>query len=317
MNSRIIAVPVPRGPIMGRIAIGTMGLLLGFIPLLKSYIDKTCNCSEIVTIRIAVAFIAAGLFVGCMVLMKKPVGRFLFAREHFKLFTLYGMMCVVAVYYFYLKSLEFTTPSIAITTLFAVTPLTGYVVSLGISSEIFSWKKTGCILGMIVGCSMVTFENLSGSEQNHLWGIVCAMISGACYGMFGVIGEKLKKNYEYPVMSFWQFAFALAAMLGLSVIFDGHEPLRWSIIASMSEKEIIGSLGLGIVCTFIPYLLYSYGIRHVEASTASALSLLEAVSCCLVAYLFMGENLSLLQTLGIVVVITISVLLPKTRKESK
>ena len=57
-------------------------------------------------------------------------------------------------------------------------------------------------------------------------------------------------------------------------------------------------LFLGIFSTAIPYLLYTLGLRRVNAKTATTLSLAEPLTAGLLGYFFLGERFSALALLG-------------------
>ena len=48
--------------------------------------------------------------------------------------------------------------------------------------------------------------------------------------------------------------------------------------------------GISILCTVLPYLLYTYGLKYVEAGYASILAMLEPVVGCLTGLLLLGET---------------------------
>lgn len=62
-------------------------------------------------------------------------------------------------------------------------------------------------------------------------------------------------------------------------------------------------LALGVVCTVVPYLLYTLGLVHVENSRASIVASIEPVTATLIGAVVFHEKLSMEGVLGVVLVI--------------
>lgn len=86
-------------------------------------------------------------------------------------------------------------------------------------------------------------------------------------------------------------------------------------IGHLAPQELWGILGIGVIATFIPYVLYSFGLKKgAKPSTASALTTLEPISAAIIAYFFMSEKLTVLQVIGITVVVVSSCFLALRRE---
>ena len=67
-------------------------------------------------------------------------------------------------------------------------------------------------------------------------------------------------------------------------------------------------LALGVVCTVVPYLLYTLGLVHVENSRASIVASIEPVTATLIGAVVFHEKLSMEGVLGVVLVIAVLVI---------
>ena len=67
--------------------------------------------------------------------------------------------------------------------------------------------------------------------------------------------------------------------------------------------------GLALLCTYLAYLAYSAGLRHLPATRASVIASLEPVVAALLAALLFGEQLSPLALGGAALVIGAALLL--------
>ena len=76
-----------------------------------------------------------------------------------------------------------------------------------------------------------------------------------------------------------------------------------------SSANVFWVLGLGFVTAFLPYVLYSTGLEHMESSKASILASVEPVVSALFGVFVFHETLTLWGILGIVVVLGAIVIL--------
>ena len=76
-------------------------------------------------------------------------------------------------------------------------------------------------------------------------------------------------------------------------------------------------LGLGFVTAFLPYVLYSTGLEHMESSKASILASVEPVVSALFGVLVFHERLSVWGILGIGMVLSAIVVLNVKKKAIK
>ena len=67
--------------------------------------------------------------------------------------------------------------------------------------------------------------------------------------------------------------------------------------------------GISILCTVLPYLLYTYGLKYVEAGYASILAMLEPVVGCLTGLLLLGETFTSAKAAGFFFILAAIVIL--------
>jgi drug/metabolite transporter (DMT)-like permease len=77
---------------------------------------------------------------------------------------------------------------------------------------------------------------------------------------------------------------------------------------------------LGIITSIVPYFLYTLSLREIPAGTAASLGILEPMSATLFSILFLGEKLTLISIIGMVLILSAVFMLGKAegaRKEKK
>jgi len=301
------SMPQPKIILAGTIAICLTGILLGTIPLFKGMLIQNFCCSSIAFFRVATAFLSISLFIMVKYLLNGQQGRFLIQKKHLWSFIGYGAISIAAVNYFYLKSLTCTSTAIAVVTVFVAAPLTTLAVSFFTGNK-RNRREVLCILLIVFGCIMVNMQ--TGSSGTQWDGILYASMAGVCYGLFSIFGKNVAEDYDYPVMMFWQFLIATIATF-IAMMLLGELDLKSIFdMRLITTKNVLAVAGIGVLSTFIPYLLYSYGLKNgVSPTTASALTLLEPISGTIIAFAFLNEMVNPFQIFGILVVIFFSVLL--------
>lgn len=293
--------------VSGHFAIFATGILLGFIPLFKSELINDFSSTWIVVFRICAAFLMVALLL---------LGKFIFFGYRKKIlistwrdlfgFMIYGIICITAVNYLYIKSLTLTTATIAVVIVFTMLPLTTILVNALVNKERATPQEL-MYIGMITfGCFLVTAQV---SEVVGYAGIFYAAAAGFCYGLYSVVGTKISVKYDYPVMMLWQFGIATISSLALLFIFERHSPIfSRDIFFDLVIKNVWMIFAIGFFATFLPYILYSYGIKKgVKAARASALTMAEPASATIVSCVLLHEQISMVQIVGVIIVLFFSI----------
>lgn len=302
-------------PRIGHLAICGTGLLLGLVPWFKDVLVGQYYCTWIVFFRVFIAL----MIISVVVLVKRCLlgknnDRFLIvSRKHALSFIGYGAVSITAVYYFYIKSLTLTTAAISVIAVFTAAPFTTLIASLIFKKVKASKREIVCILMIVIGCMLVNLEAVGSGR--HRAGIFYGLLTGLCYGLFSIFGDNIKRHYHYTTMMFWQFAIATVASVGIVWFIPNKGQAVMDSLKVLAPQELWGILGIGVVATFIPYILYSFGLKKgAKPSTASALTTLEPISAAIIAYCFMGEKLSLIQAIGVAAVVVSSCFLALHRE---
>jgi drug/metabolite transporter (DMT)-like permease len=78
---------------------------------------------------------------------------------------------------------------------------------------------------------------------------------------------------------------------------------------------LLVSLYLAIFSTIIPTLLYNYALKEMDAITSSIIGPVEVLSAALIAYIFLGERLTLLEMSGgLFVILSVYIVIIKNKK---
>ena len=163
-------------------------------------------------------------------------------------------------------------------------------------------KVTALVLALI-GCALVSGiagGGLTASPRGLLLGVA----SGFCYATYTIFAHYVLDHYDSLTRTYWTFVFA-----GLGSLAFWDTP---AITATLADgRGSVGALGLAVIATALPYLLYTKGLEGVESGKASIIANVEPVVGALVGVFVFGETLSLWVILGIVCVLGGVLLLAK------
>lgn len=173
----------------------------------------------------------------------------------------------------------------------------GPVIVMALSPFIFSEKLSAVkIIGMIVVLSgMFLINGNAVSESGLTKGLLYAILSAVFYAVL-VISSKKASSITGLENSMYQLA---ASFLTVFLFTLAKQGLHFgSISASLLPILIIGIVNTGVGC----YLYFS-SIQKLPVGTVSICGYLEPLSAVIFSVILLGENLSLMQTLGGVLII--------------
>ena len=161
---------------------------------------------------------------------------------------------------------------------------------------------------------LITFwSEVDFSGSDTLWGGFLVLLSAITYASYLVGSGWLIP--KYGVLRFTCYAMIVSTLcVVLHYSFNGDWDL-WNFPAPVYVYGIL----MAIISTLIPSFLVSESIKHLGASNFSILGSLGPVSTIILAYIFLGEQLTYVQLLGMLVVIagvTFLSLKGKTKKSA-
>lgn len=184
----------------------------------------------------------------------------------------------------------------------------GTVVSIGSApilsaiieylSRDFQFSKQwaiGALLG-IIGMSMLAFSGNEATQYNHLcWGILLGLVAGLTYALYSWSARQLMlKGMNSKAAMGATFGGGGLLLIPVMVITGSAFLTAWNNIA-------VGFY-MALIPMFLGYLCYGYGLSKISASMAITITLLEPVVATILAILIVGEDLSLISWLGILLI---------------
>lgn len=283
------------------LAAGTFWGTMGFFA--RSLYAAGFGPLEVAQTRITTGLILVGLYI------------LIFNRNQFKVklkdiwcFLGTGIVSLLLFSTCYFSALNYTSLAVAAILLYTA-PFFVMLLSLLLFKEKMNSKKVLALLLAFTGCVLVSGV---GGDTLFSWkGILLGLGSGFFYALYSIFGRyAINRGYGAWTMTFYTFLFC---SIGCAFLSD------WQVIGSVmaaSSANILWVLGLGFVTAFLPYVLYSTGLEHMESSKASILASVEPVVSALFGVFVFHESLSVWGILGIVLVLGAIIVLNTKGKKS-
>ncbi|ADM09908.1 membrane protein, drug/metabolite transporter (DMT) family protein [Parvularcula bermudensis HTCC2503] len=171
-----------------------------------------------------------------------------------------------------------------------------FVVILASRVLLGSPIKALSLLAVAAGSLGVALLVLTPDASLDMGGIV-AGIAGSTSMAFGVV---LSRKWQPQVSTLTFTAWQLTAGGLLLLPFVPLAPTDWS---SFNVTNVLGLAYLGLIGAATTYIIWLRGIRKLHPTAVSLLGLLSPMSATLLGWLFLHETLSMMQSIGMVVVL--------------
>ena len=292
---------------VGSVMVITAGVLWGLMGLFVRNLDKYGITSmQIVALR--AVFTALMMWVVTLV----------YDRKLFKIklrdcwcFLGTGICSIMFFNFCYFRTITLTSLSAAAVLLYTA-PIMVMVMSVFLFKEKLTVTKMIAAVIAFAGCVLVTGATDGRLALNAI-GVLTGIGSAFGYALYTIFGEyALKRGYNSITITLYTFIFASVGVLPLANLPD----LAGKI--TINPQILAWGAVLALVVTVLPYLIYTIGLRTVEAGKASVMATVEPVVATLVGVIVFSEPLSVSGIAGIILVAaSLAILNIKTEKENK
>lgn len=275
---------------LGLIQVMGAALLWGTLGLFgRSLNSLGVAATSIVTIRIIIAFLGLVLF---WALVKKKLPKI--NSKDIPLLLIYTLTSVVAYNFLYFSAISLIPIALAAILLY-LSPIFVLLFSALLLKEKVTTHKILSALVVFIGIGMVI--NIKSGGQFSTLGLLYGVGAGITFALYSVLGKRLmEKNETLDVVT---YSFGLGG-LGLFILSLLRSEVSFQYPAQAWGLLII----LGLIPTLLAFILYNSGLRKIKASEASIISTLEPVTAAILGSIVLLEKLSVMQMIGIIVVIT-------------
>ncbi|WP_121615517.1 DMT family transporter [Virgibacillus halodenitrificans] len=200
----------------------------------------------------------------------------------------------------YFLSIESSSVAVAATLMYTA-PVFVLLISFFLRIERSSWFKWGCIFSVLVGIILLTGTYNTNSGAVSFLGLAAGLSAGLSYTLF-IFGFKNASSIGKPQTMLTIAFFSFCLILFLFV--DKNEAATVLTSGDIGLFLLLGILGAGI-----SFIFYVIGIRKTAPTTASMVAMVEPVTASLFGVLLLGDQLTLIQFFGMVIILaTITIL---------
>jgi len=217
-----------------------------------------------------------------------------------KTIIILGLLGVTFFYVFQFLGLEYTSAT-NVSLLIALIPIFTTGLSTRILKENTNPKKLmGLILSLLGVGLVITNGKLNISTRtNDLIGAGFILINVLCWSVYTVIGKKILKKYPSKTITAHSVLWGTALMIPLALIWGDV-----SEIVNLTFIHLLSLLYLGILGSFVAYLLWYDGLKKVNASTASSFLYFQPLVTIVVAHFWLGDEITPYIIIGGILIIS-------------
>jgi len=168
--------------------------------------------------------------------------------------------------------------------------------------KLTKYDYIGISIMILAGLMIMTksFSNLSMLKLGT-WGDLLVILATLGWATTAIVMRKYLRNVNAGVLTFYRFAIA-------SIIFVIYLLCTSSLILSNFYQILVGIIvGIGTI-------LYYHGLKRIKAAQVSALELSTPFFAALFGFLVLGERVTIMQVLGIVLLVVGVYFLSKKEK---
>ena len=232
----------------------------------------------------AIIFWLIGLFQSDRTIQREDISRLIAA-------SIFGMVINMLLFF---KGLSLTTP-INSSVIVTLSPLLVFVLSAILIREKITWLKAlGVLIGLGGAVSLIIFgKQTTFNAPNIPLGNALIIVNALSFGMYLIVVRPLTRKYKTITLMKWLFLTAF--VINFPITFNEFSQVEWSNLP-FSAIWRMGFVVLGTTC--LTYLLNTYALRHLSASTIGVFVYLQPVIAIFYAILSGADQLTLTKILA-------------------
>jgi len=223
------------------------------------------------------------------------------------LFLATGLVSVLAFSWCYFTAIQEMTMSMAAILLYTA-PIWVMLLSAVLFKEKITVKKVVALALAFGGCVCVS----GGGGGKMTWlGLLTGLGAGLGYGLYSIFSTFLLRRYS--TLTITTYAFSIGTV-GSWILCNPADMIE-KVTAAPPASMLFWVVACGAVTEFLPYLLFTSGLRTVPASRAAIIATIEPVVATAIG-LLRGEPMTFFVAVGVVAVISAILVLnlsPKKR----
>lgn len=269
-------------------------LLAGTLWGLIGLFNRNLTAGGLSAVSIVVVRNLGGLIVLTLVLLILDRSVFQIKLRHLPYFFGTGIISILLFTLCYFSAQQMCSLAVAAILLYTAPAFVVAMSALLFRDKLTKGKLAALILAFL-GCTLVS-GIWSGGLSVTVWGLALGVASGFFYGLYSIFGRYALAHYQPLTVTFYTFVFAGAGSLFLI------KPAELGTCLTHPPMLLL-TLGLVVISTVLPYILYTRGLAKLDSGKASILASVEPVVAALVGVLAFGEPMSIMVALGLLCIL--------------
>ena len=206
--------------------------------------------------------------------------------KHIGYFLVSGTFGLGMAYITYFMTIEASTLAMAAVMLYS-SPIVVTIMAYFLFKEKITARKGMSLVMAFTGCLVMAGVFTGGAGALSLKGLGIGFLSGVTYAMYHLGSKMALKHYEPETVTGYTFLFSLFGMLPFA------SPLESLPVITAHPSALFAVLGVGVLCTLLPYTIYTLAIRNVEIGKATIISFAEPLTAVVMGVVVFREALTL------------------------
>ena len=282
---------------MSSIFIIIAGILWGIISVFVTSL-KSIGFSSMEVVALRVIFSAIILLIYLLVTDRSKLK---IKLKDIPLFCGTSICSIVFFNFCYFQSIEIIGGAAIPALLLYTAPIFVMFMSLFLFKENITVKKVISLLVTILGMCFLTGV-FSGKKTITLEGFLYGLGAGFGYALYSIFGKLLLEKYDSMTITTYTFVVASVAVIPFSGIIKDYNLM-------LNTESLLWSLGLALVCTILPFILYTKGLLKIEAGKASILATVEPFVAAIIGVTVFSESITVEKIIGMVLILFAIILL--------
>lgn len=212
-----------------------------------------------------------------------------------------GVIGIISFNVLYFEAAEIVSLSMTSVLLYTA-PFFVVMMSTFIFKEKLTGQKGMSLILAFLGCLLIS--GVVGSEQGfNAKGFMLGLGSGIGYALYTIFGKFALRKYHPFTLTFYTFAVA-----GICLIPFCDVPHMVDVAVTVDDA-LLWMLALGILITTLPYFLYNFGLKGLDAGVASVIAFLEPMIATIAGFIIYDEAPTIFNYLGIFLILAAVILL--------
>lgn len=202
---------------------------------------------------------------------------------------------------FYFTSISYTNVAVAATLMYTA-PIFVILISVLFKMEKVTFQKIMALLLISLGIILLTGVYKTDITAVNSFGIISGILSSLSYAVF-IFAFKYISDKGNTLISL-NIAFTVEILL-LSIFVDKQQLVH----ALVSNNDLILFILLGFIGVGLSFFFYVMGLKSVSPGIASIIAMVEPVTASLFGVIVLGQFLTSMQTIGMMVILVTITLL--------